>query len=74
MAKEKTYTIIKHSYRGWTKEVKGTISELIEYFGTTLSYWKKPNPKNIDALIKALNHCANIRFACCYNRDFYELG
>lgn len=72
MAK-KTFTIIKHSYRGWTNETSGTIEELCEHFGTTLSYWHKANPRTIQGLINALNHCANIRFACCYNRDFYEL-
>ena len=72
MAK-KTYTIIKYRRFGGTREISGTIEELVEYFGNTLSWWEKTTPKTIVGLVNALNTCVNRQQGACYHRDYYEL-
>ena len=78
----KTYTILK-THRGKTREVTGTIPELIEYFGYTLecgASWsghrgcRKVNkqPKTIKSLVIALNNAVHNTQGSCYDPDYYE--
>jgi hypothetical protein len=61
------------------KEVKGTLEELIQYFGYTLevgaSWNSKVNrkPKTINSFISNLQKAYAAKEASCYNRTFVEL-
>jgi hypothetical protein len=75
----KTFCIIK-THRGRPNEVRGTIPELIDYFGYTLECghsWNKRiplEPKTIKSLVNALNNSARETQGRCYDPDYYEIG
>jgi len=83
MAAEKTHVIIQHR-RGKEREVTGTLSELIKYFGYTLATGKsyeheKGNkkiniaPKSISVLVNNINNAENNAAANGYSSTRYEL-
>lgn len=80
MKNAKTYIIEKYYARGGrTYQVKGTIPQLIDYFGYTLECGNSWNPKiptqpkTAKSLVSALNKSVKETQGGCYNQDFYEL-
>ena len=76
----KTYIVYKYYARSSRDYfVKGTLPELIDYFGYTLecgNSWNPRitrNPKTAKSLISALNKSVKETQGSCYNQDFYEL-
>lgn len=80
MKNAKTYIIEKYYARGGrTYYVKGTLPQLIDYFGYTLmcgnswNYKIPTNPKTAKNLVSALNNSVRETQGGCYNQDSYEL-
>lgn len=85
MAKgQKIYEILRITQRGSEYTVKGTLAELIKYFGYTLEcgaswQWERGmkkvnrNPKTIKGLITALENSVYNTQGRCYSRDSYIL-
>ena len=74
----KIYTIVK-TRRGKDRDTSGTLEELIKYFSYTLecgNSWNRKinrNPKNINALLKALSQSVAETQGGCYDQDSYSL-
>jgi len=74
----KTYTV-QQTRKGRTTEIKGTLPELIEYFGYTLecgNSWNRKiqkNPKTIKSFISNLQRSYEEKEANCYERTFVDL-
>lgn len=85
MAKgQKIYKVLCISQRGSEHTAKGTLAELIEYFGYTLEkgaswQWERGckkvnrNPKSIKGLMTALENSVWNTQGSCYNRNAYIL-
>lgn len=60
-------------------EVKGTLEELVDYFGYTLeighSYNSKINlhPKTIRGFLSAIQKSSDIKYGCTFTRQSFEL-
>ena len=79
----KTYTVKVTTIRSYgedrVSEVKGTLEELIRYFGYTLeighSYNSRINthPKTIRGFLSAIQKASDIKYGCTYTRQYFEL-
>ena len=75
----KVYTVIKRSSKGRVDEVKGTLEELISYFGYTLEVghsWNskiQTNPKTIKSFINNLSKSYDEKESACYHRTSVSL-
>ena len=67
----KKYTIIQYK-RNYSIEKSGNLEELKDYCKNLLNY-SNVVIKSIKKLVSELNKCSNIKQACCYHRDFFEL-
>ena len=80
MKAEKTY-VIHHYYARSSRDyyVKGTVAQLTDYFGYTLTCGNSWNPriptkpKTAKSLVSALNKSVYETQGSCYNQDYYEL-
>lgn len=74
---EKTFYVKKY-HRGNYTIVKGTISQLVDYFSYTLSCGHSWNskinsePKTYKSLISNLNKSYHETQGCCYDPDFVD--
>ena len=64
----KVYTIIKTSRDGATREIKGTLEELTQYFSNSVR-----SPKSIKTLLNQLHDTYSDREAALYRRTSFEL-
>jgi len=73
----KTYYINKY-HRGHKTIVKGTLNELVSYFGYTLDCghsWNNrinPEPKTYKSLISNLNKSYHETQGSCYDQDYVD--